>query len=150
MNNPTSPCGFNLFSLKLNTLLASHYAPSTMFHLASSHYVAWIRLWMLTNCMHAFIVHLLMIMCSNNYVLSYSNATMFTCHNISMFQTLHFLLSRWNTSTQCTEPITLITSHHQWTAEMVKSFMSDITFIPPHNLSRTEFFSLLFDNIITL
>jgi hypothetical protein len=58
--------------------------------------------------LHEFKVHLLMIMCSNNYVLSYSNATI----NISMFQTLHFLLSRWNTSAQCTEPITLITSHH--------------------------------------
>lgn len=76
-----------------------------------------VRLWSLNKTLnasklHAFIVHLLMIMCSNNYVLSYSNATMFTCHNISMFQTLRFLLSRWKTWAQCTEPITLITSHH--------------------------------------
>jgi hypothetical protein len=62
--------------------------------------------------LHAFIVYLLMIMCWNNYVLSYSNATMFTCHNISLFQTLHCLLSKWNTSAQCTGPITLFTSRH--------------------------------------
>jgi len=62
--------------------------------------------------LHAFIVHLLMIMCWNNYVLSYTNATMFTCNNTSLFQTLHFLLSRWNTSAQCKGPITHITSRH--------------------------------------
>lgn len=97
MNNPTSPCGFNLFSLKpipfqLHTMHFNHVATRPVSPCIDT--LCSLNKTLNASKLHAFIVHLLMKVCSNNYVLLYSNATMFTCHNISMFQTLQVLLSR--------------------------------------------------------